>query len=683
VIKLAELGLAIKSPLITPSSPCFRPPSWPPPRDWVVVEDSKGNPVSFWGDSYWRLDPWANKPMGLNFGDGAVSHTSPIDSANADILRLLVTWRIWGMRGIRNVSSLINGFFTPIRKIIALCSSQGILASDLVRFPAVIDLIPNVLAPSNFDNAIAELYRLLDAEQTLGFVILDHKTIKKISSANPNHLSKQTPYIPPRIWNYQVNRLEECLNDYLEHREKIENCFEFVLDAYADLYGSITDALMRVTISSGTPFQKPNPHIYGRKNGFIFHGSFAHVADKFGLSELLGRWVGSPNPKDPNKGLKVFATYLSLVKHAGLAYITNFSLMRIDEVASLRTDCLYWENDDKFGRIPILCGKTTKTDSDSDARWPTSPSVQIAVYAMTSIARMQMRCASQDPRVALSNEDVLNPYLFEKCFEPWTGGVRWQNYSIRHAPISYKKIIKNFPLLFDEKKLQITEDDLKVAKLINPTLDPDEFQVGKIWVLAWHQLRRTSSVNMFASGLVSDSSMQYQLKHASRNMSLYYGQGHSKLCLNESARVLVINAMYEILGRELLNVLSDRFVSPYGDERKNMMVVNLISQPDAKRFEVMARKGEISFRNTRLGGCMKRGACSYGGIESIAHCAGGEDDQACVDALFDKEKAGENRKMLERITRRLEATPPGTPLHRSLEAEKHGLENYFDVIKQK
>lgn len=257
MINLAELGLAIKSPIITPSSQCFRPPSWPPPRDWVVVEDSLGNPVSRWGDSYWRLDPWVNKPLGLNFGDGPVFNTSSIDSANADILRLLVTWRIWGMRGVRNVRTLISNFYSPIRNIIALCSRQGILASDLVRFPAVIDLIPSVLAPSAFEKVIAELYRLLDARQTLGFVILDHHAIKKISTANPNHQSKQTPYIPPRIWNYQINRLEECLNDFMEHREKIEKCFEFVLDAYAHNYGSLTNALMTMGTNSRVPFQKP------------------------------------------------------------------------------------------------------------------------------------------------------------------------------------------------------------------------------------------------------------------------------------------------------------------------------------------------------------------------------------------------------------------------------------------
>ena len=91
MIPLEQTGLAIKSPLITPTSRNYRPPSWPPPRDWVVVEDAEGRPISYYGDSVWRLDLWAETPMSLNFGDGPVSNTSQIDRANADLLRLMVT----------------------------------------------------------------------------------------------------------------------------------------------------------------------------------------------------------------------------------------------------------------------------------------------------------------------------------------------------------------------------------------------------------------------------------------------------------------------------------------------------------------------------------------------------------------------------------------------------------------
>lgn len=680
MLPLEQFGLTINSHLVSPASRNYRPPSWPPPRDWVVVEDAQGNPISRWGDSIWRLDLWAGKPLSLNFGDGTVTNTTQIDPENADLLRLLVTWRLWGPRGARTVSALVNSFFTPIRAIVALCSRNGILASNLMRFPAVIEQVPQVLAPSIFPTAVTELHRLLDAQQVLGFVLLDQHGLKRLVAVQPQHEREQTPYIPPRIWSYQVNRLRECLEDYLAHRQQVEDCFQFCLEAYANNYGSLA-AAMTTWQASRMPFQEMPCAGSGTNTGCIFYGHFAHTLARFGLSELLGRWVGLPSPEYAWKGSRLFVGYLSLIQHAGLAYVCNFSLMRIAEAASLRADCMYWEEDEKFGRIPIICGETTKTDPDSDARWPTSPSVQVAIDAMTSVARMRMRCAEHDPAVSPSAEDKANPYLYDRAYEPWSSGGS-SNYSVRKKPRDYKEFLSKYPKLFSKDELRITEADLKVAGAISPTLNSDEFQVGKPWPFAWHQLRRTGAVNMFASGLISDSSMQYLMKHSSRLMPLYYGQGHSRMCLSKDARVLVVNAMYEAMGKEILSLLSERFVSPYGDKRKEMIVVNLINEPDAKRFADSAKRGEVFFRSMRLGGCVKREACTYGGVESISHCAGADGNQPCADILYDKEKSMSNRIYLDSVERRLVDAPADSPLRLSLEAEKRGLESYFDVINR-
>ena len=673
---LEQLGLAINSPLVTPSSRNYRPPSWPPPRDWVVVEDAQGNVICRWGDSVWRLDLWTGKPTSLNFGDGLVTHTTKIDRANADLLRLLVTWRLWGHRGARTVSTLLN-FFTPLRKIVALCSKNGILASDLMRFPTVLKQISQVLAPSTFDNAVSELHQLIDAKQTLGFVLLDKNGLKQLVASKRRYKTTQTAYIPPRIWSYQINRLRECLEDYLEHRHKIEKCFQFCLDAYAHNYGSLTDALQTRSNRSRGPFgENCNNEI-----GCSYYGQFSLTAEQFGISELLGKWVALPEKGDSKKDIRILTSYLSLIQQAGLAYVCIFTLMRIEEASSLRADCLYWENDEKFGRIPILRGATTKTDLDSDARWPTSPSVQIAIDSMVSVSRMRVHCAEHNPCVALSVEDKENPYLFNRAFEPWASG-KTNVYSLRKTNPTYKQFSLQYPKLFCEEEMRITEEDIKIALSLCPTLNPKEFQVGKSWPIAWHQIRRTSAVNMFASGVVSDSSMQYLMKHASRIMSLYYGQGHTRLCLNKETRTLVVNAMYEAMGKEVLNVLSERFVSPYGEKRKAMIVVNLVSEPDAKKFAKSAKKGEVFFRSMRLGGCMKRGVCEYGGVESISHCAGSDGNHPCADVLYDKEKADSNMKYLESLGRRLAESPDDSPLQQSLKAEKRGLENYFDVIQR-
>jgi len=509
-------------------------------------------------------------------------------------------------------------------------------------------------------------------------------------AVKPVHTTKQTEYIPPRIWTYQVNRLRECLDDYMMHRQKVEDCFHFCTDAYARNFGTLTSALAANSKKSFIPFQNPDGRGNGDKTGRKFHGHFVHTAARFGILELLNRWVEATEAGNRKKGIKLFSAYLSLVTQAGLAYLLNFSLMRYEEGRSLRADCLYYEEDEKFGKIPILCGETTKTDPDSDARWPTSPSVKVAVDAMTSVANLRMKCAQENPVVAPLATDIANPYLVDRTFEPWVRRLP-KLYSERSCDQAYSDVIRKYPKLFDVKEMGITEQDLKIARSVTPTLNMEVFQVGRPWSLAWHQLRRTGAVNMSGSGVVSDSTMQFQMKHLTRAMSLYYGRGSSSLRLNEEARVQLVIAQYEVMGHEIAAVVSERFVSPFGDDHKKKSIadsvglqgeVNMLSEFDAKYFEAAARRGDISFRATVLGACMSKGPCDGDCIESIAGCAGGDGGAPCLDALFDRQRAEPNKVRLDGIMLILNSTMPDTPKYRALEQEKRGLENYFDIINR-
>lgn len=688
---LDRFGLAIKVPFVTAELRSYRPPNWPPPRDWVCIEDADGNVVSRWGDPIWHLYPWAGKPITLNFGDGArLANTTSIDPGNADLLRLLVTWRIWGPRGVRTALTLKTNFFTPMRAIVALCSREGILASDMMRFPAVMAKVPQVIPASTFDSVVFGLQKVLDARLELGFILVDGNGIRQLVAGKPEHNNEQTEYIPPRIWTYQVDRLRMCLDDYIAHQQQVEACFHFCVDAYSRNFGTLTAALTAKRNGSRLPFQNPSKGTKGIKTGCQFHGHFLHAAARFEILELLARWVGELVTGKFNKGISLFSAYLSLIEQVGLAYLLNFSLMRYEEGTSLRANCLYWEEDETFGRIPILCGETTKTDPDSDARWPTSPSVKVAIDSMTSVSRLRMRCAQENPLVAPLTEDIANPYLFDRSFEPWAGS-RSNPYQVRRSGQRYSDVLLKYPKLFDVKALEITKEDLRIARSVNPTLNREVFQVGRLWPLAWHQLRRTGAVNMFSSGIVSDSTMQFQMKHLTRAMPLYYGRGSSSFSLNEDARTLLVNAQYEVMGREIAAVLSDRFVSPHGDDHKKKMIadsaglpeeVNILSEEDAKRFEAAARKGAISFRATVLGGCMSNGQCDGDCIESIADCAGGDGGTPCQDALFDRQRAEKNEVMLDNIKLQINSTTPGSPRYHALEKEKRGLENYFAFINR-
>ncbi|WP_157991362.1 hypothetical protein [Caldimonas tepidiphila] len=669
---LHELCLKVDAPAVTEAAVNYRPLTWPPARDWPVVLDKEGLVVSRWGDPIWDLTPWSGKPYQLNFGDGGAETAGTVIAENADLLRLAMGWLIWGPRGYRAAGTIKNRFGS-VWAVIALCNRNNINAAMLQRFPRVLDQLAEQISPSKWEATITVLHRLYDARQDLGFVLVDANGLKRLAEVAHDHEHVQTAYIPPRIWLYQVERLRECLEDFMKHRQQVEACFKFCVHAYVSNYGSLEAALAKGKDASKGPFTGGSAH----RPGCTYLGPFSEFARERGIADLLRRWVVGWD----ETRVSMFSSYLSLVSLAGLAYIANFTLQRKEEVASLRADCLLWEHDEKLGRVPLICGETTKTDPDVDARWVASPSVQLAVDALTVIARLRMDCDAANPEVRPTPADRANPYLFSTATEPWGFAIGWAKpYDIRTPLDGLRDVLQRFPLLFDEQQLRITNEDLRIARRLTPNLSADEFAEGNVWPLAWHQYRRTGAVNMFASGVISDSSMQQQMKHATRLMPLYYGRGHTRLHLNEEVERAVVMAMYEAMAYRLQDVVSDRFMSPHSAERKEAVAVNLLAAKDVKTLAIWAKAGKVSFREHRLGGCMKPGPCEYGGIESVARCGGGDGGKPCTDVVFDRDKEAQVRAQLDQVLIELRQLVASHPRHAALVAERQAMENYLNVI---
>ncbi len=669
---LSYFRLGLNIPFIGPHSRSFRPPSWPPPKEWGCIEDKYGNVVSRYGDHSWDLSPWYGGVMSFDFGDGPQlsARSLVIDPANAELLRQLVVWRGWGPRGVQTANSLRN-FAKAIRRIIHICSKNNILASELSRYPAVIDLVAQTLYSSTYDKVVSDLERLRDARDFLGFELLDASGIRRLKAAQPAHSVEQTEYIPPRIWNYVVNRVAECINDYLVHQVQIEACFNFCIRAYEQ--NRVVEHRGNKGASHRNPFQTGIP----RARDVTYHGSFVDTVQRFGIKDVLERWSGSID------NVRALTKFFQTVRYAALVDIAAFTLMRIDEVESIRWNSLRWHDDPVFGHIPLIQSETSKTDPDDTGLWVTSPSVESAISALQSIAKMRLACVGK-----WSEQD--NPRLITPTFEPWSPDKpSTRKVDVKPRLLTLRGVVEASPLLFSLRQITITKDDFKIAKSVCPTLNAKQFQVGKPWSLAWHQFRRTGAVNMFASGEISDSSIQLQMKHLTRWQPLYYGRGNTALHLNDSARVLLVNAQYEAMGRQLAEVHTDRFVSPYGDQHKSKLLatanggepVNLISEGDAQHYEKAARKHLTNFRLTVLGGCMKNGQCDGDCISSVGDCAGGEGESPCINVLFDRNRAEANQLRLNGVLKQLEMTPADTPRYRHLEQEKRGLENYFAYIR--
>ena len=672
---LSQFGLSIDSPLAVPDAPNYRPPCWPPQRDWPVIIDAAGHIVSRWGDPIWRLDPWAGKAIILNFGDGPIKkYAAVISPANADLLRTIIGWWLYGPNGARGVRGLKTRF-DQMRKLFVLCTQEGILASELSQFPRVSDQLSKVLQISRSGEFLALLSELYERRNTIGFTGLDRAGLARLAASLPEHQVNQTPYIPPRIWHYQVTRLRACLDDFLAHQESVEECFRFCVNAYRSNF--ITPQGQKKP-KSFYPLRWPTDEANGQQTGRQYYGQFIDTARRFGIADLLERWTGR---SDREIRVQTLTSYLNLVSRAGLGYLLNFSLMRVEEAWNLRTNCLQIEKDPSFGDIYILQGCTTKTMSDSQALWVTSPSARVAVKAMQVVANLRTESALSEPNAHPETKATASEsrYLIGYATEPWSKRGSKANHSLRPGIPYLARALQ----LFDPEQMRITQKDFELARMVTPTLS-DEFAVGKIWPLAWHQLRRTGAVNMQASGLVSDASLQFQLKHVTRAMSLYYGQNHSRVRLDEKAHTLYVRTMYEVLGRQLQQLASDRFVSPHGEKRKSE-IVRLISATDARKVINLAKKGIASYRSVLLGICTSRAPCPYGGIDNIAHCGGGdslEQPKPCADVLYDPAQLNEVEALEAILDERLATAEAESPLRASLEAQKRSVENYRHAIQQ-
>lgn len=170
---VSRLGLAINSVLAAPDAPNYRPPCWPPQPDWPVVIDASHKVISRWGDPVWRLDPWAGKAMTLNFGDGPLrKNVASIDPENANLLRIVTGWWLYGPNGVQGYRSL-KTHFDQMRRLFALCTREGILASDLSRFPRVAERLPQVIQASRAREMLMLLHQLNERREDLGFTLLD------------------------------------------------------------------------------------------------------------------------------------------------------------------------------------------------------------------------------------------------------------------------------------------------------------------------------------------------------------------------------------------------------------------------------------------------------------------------------------------------------------------------------
>lgn len=672
------IGLSIECVYSMPASSNHIPPTWPPALDFPVVIDNAGKTISRYGDSIWDVTPWANRKETINFGDGPLRKNDPgLSVENATLLRQIVAIWLYAPNGVRTVSTLTMRF-DVLRTMLIFLSKKGIAANEVHKDLSIIEMLPQVIRSSRSKIATLILHDVWEARELLGFYILDNIQIQRFSNSYALHQTNQTAYIPPRIWTYQVTQLKKFIDDFILNIESIKACFEYTMEAYEN-NGLINSHESKDRLKPHKrPFLQTPRKNPGKRVGRVYHGAFINTLERFGIKYIFQKWLGEIS----NLGPKAFTSYFYLANVVGSAYIANFSMMRIGEIRSLRSNCFRIETDSTLGlEIHVIQGRTTKTINDENACWITTLNSELAVRMLRTIARLRTMVAIKDSTNSFSTEDKENPFLLMRPYEPWRTRQEFTSLTPSARPTlpAYSTIVSKFPKLFNAEQLQIQPSDLEIACLVTPTLDPNTFSIGKIWPLAWHQLRRTGAVNMNASGLVSDPSLQYQLKHASPWMSRYYSQGfhHVNIALSDEARSEYIKSMYEAVAAQFRQLQSERFFSLHGGKRKSQ-ILQLVEPDNHENLIKAAEIGSIAYRPVFMGVCTSLTPCPYGGIDYVMKCAGTTSIPACENLLVDINK----RKLVEQLSqilkKRIIESAENSPLKSSLKAQLNAVEKYLN-----
>lgn len=650
-------------------APCWELPAFPPPDDFPIMVRANGEVVSRWRDPIWVVGE-----QRLNFGYiPTPRQTLELTSDNGELLKRCTAWLMWGERRPIGTRSL-KAYHGYLKRILATCSklTRPVVGSDMGRFFDTIELrLAEDIGPASARVTLPLLHELWSARHTLGFELLSPMQIDRLATLIPKHEVEQHQFIPPRIWAYQAARMKMFLEDFLAHKEQIYAAFEEVAEAYRVNFGSLANARTSKTAAR-------NPcHQSATVDGCVYLGSFFQVAQRHGIEKLIARWLFAPpvtwdTPTVQRKGVRILAMYLNAVDLVGTAYLQCFSGMRLMESMSLRTECLTVETDDVLGAIHILSAETTKTTEDPDARWLTAPTASLAIDSLAPIARWRTDIAIELGDIPLSDQARSNPYLVQRCYEPWSSGVAKGLGSERRP--GGKDIAEwrtKVPGLFDVATLRITTADEAYVRRFSSNANLSEYGEGCVWHFTSHQYRRTAAVMMGASQ-VSLEAQQYQFKHLTRNQSAYYRQGSANLRLNRSFGHELMSTRYELVSVELALLSGPEYVSPISPARKDQ-ILNFHEIGTGAEIQKAIRKGQLVVKQTLFGVCTRRDRCPYGGHDNFVHCPD------CNDAFLSRRKRSAVETLGKTIALRLVDAPEGTPLHDQLRRSQQAIGRFMDV----
>lgn len=626
------------------------------PKDMVMSRNSAGQKISLFGDDVWDMRTYGAKSLWSFTSWHTGEQDDPLYKTIKEELKTIF-WLVCFNSKIAsdNSANTYERDLMMLRKLARLCQLVGVTFNEAAQSHQFqVALRASIVAMSEGgialtgDNA-GTLSRRLNHLHAMHYnptvrehihvpLIVPEQDLKEVCAMCNSSLrkalgsQKQTPLIPTRILANLLTGIEQQLTElepYLDNILRFSKALRSPLywcNSYID-YNNNRRRLELIGMPSY--WEKEKSHAVGKIETLERYG-LEKWAEKLDMSE-------GPNLNSIKSYLKSSQQMASILVHA-------YTGMRHSEVVVMPYRAYVEHEIPHFGEAGFIVSYLKKFAGDnySDALiWATGGLAKFAVQVAQKIAQIFWALNTDAP---FPEEHA--PLWLSHDWAPNRKRVsyRWPLSSIQNYQLNGDASNSCLDAINGLKIIKADMDELLMFDAFRNWEEDPQFSIGMLWPLSTHQFRRSVAVYSSRSGMVSLPSLSTQYKHLSKVMTALYAENAS-FAKSFVGKHLKPKDGYGVLtdfrASQAFNVsvsfhervidVKTRLTGARGTEIQLGKDKNKLPKIMETReaTEIAIRQGKMAYRETIVGGCMRKDVCEYYGIDDIAPCV-----FECPDAII-------------------------------------------------
>lgn len=621
-----------------------------PPPSFIVSKTLEGKALSTYSDDVWDFRPYR---LSGNTGNARFNFAIFSNSIKEEVkwLMFLLLFMIDSGRASGISISTTMTYFKAVRSLAKYCENHDLAIKDVLQAEDKLNkFVGQITTRSLLTGLSSVLSHLITLpSETSGYKVLSNFKFETVKRRLHNlGEDNQHPVIPNRIYSKLIQQLDDFFKDLYEIKDQMQRFIKSILECDRYARSSALQKKLGYRLKDFKPF-------------------FQEAAQEHGIWEYLVKYKV--------KNMPSLSVFLTRVQHGARIILHIYTGMRSSESLSLPTNSLKVSN----GTYKLL-GTTSKfVGQKKVVSWVTSQEAERAY----EIADMLARLVSH--KIELSYQET--PLFISTGYLSLFTRVDYDAVNIIMGDASNKS--HEIYNLLDQDGFRVTKDDLNELEKINPFRaweSEKAFAVGSTWRFTIHQFRRSLSFYVAQSALVSLPSLKRQLKHVSREMTIYYSQSS-----NQSYDVNSQEHIAQLIKRDkpeadaiayISNVLSSKepLYGAHGtfiDRSKPSSNKQLVFSDSREELIRQFKNGEIAYAQTPLGACTTVAPCDQKLLRSMTSCL------TCSRSVIKQSKLDRVIARQKLFVDELEDTAPDSVEFRTEKEELRHLLEYKERVMSK